>query len=226
MPLPSGGGILFFNGKALNLYFKILKKHKMATSTVQETAAPYLAQSQAEETQYISFEMFEQKYLTRDDGFKYEWNNGIVEKSPAMRTEELFIIEHLMDLFYQLKKKVGGVLTSEIEQWILPTKYRIPDLAYFTKDQIKKGKEGQRPVSEFMIEIISEYDQMNIIQKKIAEYFEAKVKVVWLILPQYNMVYVYTSPTEVKICADDTLCSAESVIEGFSIKANDLFKID
>jgi hypothetical protein len=127
----------------------------MATSTVQETAAPYLAQSQAEETQYVSFEMYEQEYLTREDGFKYEWNNGIVEKSPAMRTEELFIINNLMRLFFKMTAfEQGGILTSEIEQWILPTKYRIPDLAYFTKDQIKKGKEGQRPVSEFMIESI------------------------------------------------------------------------
>ena len=199
----------------------------MEASSAQENPAMYLAQSQAKETSYVSFETYQQEYLTLEDGFKYEWNDGVIEKSPAMRAEELFIIDNLMRLFVKTYAfENGGILTSEIEQWVLSTKYRIPDMAYFTREQIKSGREGQQPVSEFMIEIISEYDQVNIINRKIAEYFEAKVKVVWLVFPQQNMVHVYTSPTQVTICVDDTICSAEQAIEGFSIKAADIFKLD
>jgi Uma2 family endonuclease len=192
----------------------------MSTSTAIREIPNLLVNKQ----KTISFETFQKKYNNRADGFKYEWNEGVVEKSRATTTRELFIIEILVDFFYTLKKKVGGILTSEVEQWTTTSKFRKPDLAYFTKAQIKEGRADEKPLSKFMIELISNNDQINMVNDKVLEYFEAGVKVVWLIFPNQEMVYVYTSPTEVKICKNDIICSAESVIEGFSIKAGDIFK--
>ncbi len=174
----------------------------------------------------LSFETFLKKFNNRADGFKYEWNDGVVEKSSAMTTRELFIIDILFRLFVKTKAfELGGILTTEVEQWTLPfVKYRKPDLAYFTKEQIREGKAEKEPLSEFMVELISKNDQINEVNSKILEYFSAGVKVVWLIFPNQEMVYVYTSPSEVKICMRDALCSAENVIEGFVIKASDIFK--
>ena len=36
-------------------------------------------------------------------------------------------------------------------------------------------------------------------------------------------VHVFNSPTEVQICRGDNLCSAEAVIDGFSLSANAIF---
>ena len=173
----------------------------------------------------VSFETFLKKFNNRADGFKYEWNDGVVEKKPAMTTRELFIVDILFRLFVKTEAfELGGILTTEIEQWTLPfVKYRKPDLAYFTKEQIRKGREGEEPLSTFMIDVISQNDQINMVNDKVLEYFEAGVKVVWLIFPLQQMVYVYTSPTDVTICRNDIVCSAKNIIQGFSIKASDLF---
>ena len=189
-------------------------------SAVREMPKPVVTKQRK-----ISFETFLKKFNNRADGFKYEWNDGVVEKSPAMTTRELFIIDILFRLFVKTKAfELGGILTTEVEQWTLPfVKYRKPDLAYFTKEQIREGKAEKEPLSEFMVELISKFDQINEVNSKILEYFSAGVKVVWLIFPNQEMVYVYTSPSEVKICMEDTLCSAESVIQGFSIKASEIF---
>ena len=117
----------------------------------------------------LSFETFLKKFNNRADGFKYEWNDGVVEKSPAMTTRELFIIDILFRLFVKTKAfELGGILTTEVEQWTLPfVKYRKPDLAYFTKEQIRAGKAEKEPLSEFMVELISKNDQINEVNSKI-----------------------------------------------------------
>ena len=196
-------------------------------TTVSEVNEPIMRYGATKPQPKVSFQVFLKKYNTRVDGFKYEWNNGIVEKSPAMTTRELFIIDCLFRLFVKTKAfEFGGILTTEVEQWTTSVKYRKPDLAYFTKAQILEGRDKKEPLSEFMIELISQNDQINMVNEKVLEYFEAGVKVVWLIFPMQKMVYVYTSPIEVKICRNEIICSAESVIQGFSIKASDIFAED
>jgi Uma2 family endonuclease len=175
----------------------------------------------------ITFKTFLKKYNDLVDGYKYEWNDGIVEKAASMTTKEIFIVDLLVRCFVKLSVfENGGCLTSEIDQWVTESKYRRPDLAYFTKQQIREGRSGKEPVSEFMIEIISENDHINTVNDKILEYFDAGVKVVWLIFPNQQMVHVYTSPIDVKICKNDTICSALPVIDDFNIKVEDIFRED
>ena len=171
----------------------------------------------------VIFTVFLKKYNNRADGFKYEWNDGIVEKSPAMTTRELFIVEILTDLFYTLKKNVGGILTAEVEQWTTSSRYRKPDLAYFTKEQVREGRDKKEPISAFMIEVISKNDQINMVNDKVLEYFNAGVKVVWHIFPNQRMVYVFTSIKNITVCLGDDVCSAEAAIAGYRMSVNDIF---
>ncbi len=171
----------------------------------------------------VSLAYFLEHYADREDGYKYEFNNGIIEKTESMNPAQLYIYENLLDFFYTLKKKVGGLLSAELITYTKPFKYRKPDLAYVDKGQIKRGKEGEKIISAFMVEIISENDQVNPLQEKVEEYFQAGVKVVWLIYPNFERVDVYTSPVDVKICKDEALCSAEPVIPGFVLPAKEVF---
>ena len=80
-------------------------------------------------------------------------------------------------------------------------------------------------ISEFVIEIISNNDQINQLEKKITEYFKAGVKVIWNIIPEREVVYVYTSRRDVKICLENDICSANPVLEDFEIRVNELFAL-
>ena len=43
-------------------------------------------------------------------------------------------------------------------------------------------------------------DRINRVNNKLEEYFQAGMLVVWHIFPQQQLVYVYTSSIDVKIC--------------------------
>ena len=47
---------------------------------------------------------------------------------------------------------------------------------------------------------------------------------VWLIFPEFKNVDVYRSLEDFYTCSGSKLCSAEPVVEGFKIKAEDVFK--
>ena len=78
-------------------------------------------------------------------------------------------------------------------------------------------------VPEFIIEFVSDNDAHQKVLKKVDEYFHAGARVVWLIVPQVKVVYVYTSPIDVFICKGERVCSAEPVVPGFKTSADGLF---
>ena len=171
----------------------------------------------------ISIEKFLEKYRKGKNGFKYEWNNGIIEKTTAMKQNEIFIIENLQEFFFLIRPRPDGFLTSEIETWTTDEQWRKPDLAFFTRDQIRVGDKNNKAVPPFVIEVISQYDPINTVNKKLIEYFNAGVKIVWHIFPDDRMIYVFTSIKNITVCMGDDICSAEAAIAGYQMSVNDIF---
>lgn len=164
-------------------------------------------------------------WIPPEDGFKYEWNNGVIEKSPKMITfENLFIVQRLNRFFQTTESfRQGGELFTEPESMTSATQLRIPDMAYYTARQIADAAAGKTPsVPEFIIEFVSDNDAHQKVLKKLDEYFNAGARVIWLIVPQVKVVYVYTSPIDVFICKGERVCSAEPVIPGFKTSADAL----
>lgn len=158
-----------------------------------------------------------------NDGYKYEWNDGELIRFAGMKRKHLKIIQVLNLLFDTTKaKKQRALLICEQDVMITGIQMRRPDMALFTDEQI--NNEGDEPIPAFCIEIISSNDQINDVKKKIKEYFKHGVRVVWVILPEEDMVEVYTSVKNVKICLEDDICSAEPVLDDFKISVNELLK--
>lgn len=160
-----------------------------------------------------------------NDGYKYEWNDGELIQFTGMKKEQLYIYDILLDLFFEKGYKKLGILVAEQEVMLTGIQMRRPDVAYFTKEQIQQSKKGEDVIPEFVIEIISNNDQINQLEKKITEYFKAGVKVIWNIIPEREVVYVYTSRRDVKICLENDICSANPVLEDFEIRVNELFAL-
>ncbi|MDZ7876841.1 MAG: Uma2 family endonuclease [Saprospiraceae bacterium] len=165
------------------------------------------------------------KYARREDGFKYEFVNGKIEKTPRMiAADQLYIVDNLQRFFAKTTAyEWGDSLMSEPQAMTSPTKVRAPDVAYLTKKQMRDLRAGELLLPTFAVEIVSKNDKFKEMREKVVEYFKAGVKVVWWIVPESEEVHVFTSPTEVKICRGETLCSAEIVIEGFTLSANAIF---
>ena len=158
------------------------------------------------------------------DGYKYEWNDGELIKFVGMKRKHLKLVRVLSELFDTTKaKKQRGQLVCEQDVQLTGLQLRRPDLAFFSGEQIDQSDTKEEPIPEFAIEVISSYDQINEVKKKIIEYFKSGVKVTWLIYPEYQMVEVYTSAKNVVICTESDICSANPVLDDFEIKAEALF---
>jgi Uma2 family endonuclease len=163
------------------------------------------------------------------DGFKYEWFENKVIKFEGMKMKHLFIYSVLTDCFVEKGYHNKGILISKPEIILSESQLRRPDIAYFTDEQAYQGREGIDIIPEFIIEVISGGDKMIDVENKLTEYFKAgaggvPLKVVWHIIPAQEVVYVYTSRSDVKICFDKDICSAKPVLEDFEISVEDIFK--
>ena len=195
----------------------------MVATAIQKTS---FIQSNGHSPKSISWVEFEKKFLSLEDGFKYEWVNGIVEKTPrAMNQNQYYLLDNLEAFLYQLKNQypITGKFNTEIDTFFLDKVHRRPDSAYFTDAQRKLMAQSINQIPKFVIEVVSSRDQINAVHKKMQNYRDADVDVVWHIFPLLNEIHVYKG-FSMSICKGDMLCSAEPVIPNFLISVNDVFK--
>ncbi len=182
-------------------------------------------QPKAKSPRKISIDTFLRKYRKGGPGVKYEYNKGVIEKTEAMKYNERYIIQNLRKVFTELPAyKNGGSLECETEIWTSEDQWRKPDISYSSLEQTRAATEGYNPIPEFIIEVISPNDKINQVRNEVYEYFEAGVKIVWHIFPELKAVDIYRSPEDIETCSGKKTCSAEPVVKGFKIKAEDIFK--
>lgn len=157
------------------------------------------------------------------DGFKYEWKDGEIIRFSGMKKKQYFIYNVLSKLFYDKGYYQNGTFMAEPDVMLTAFQMRRPDIAYFTNEQVEAGRKGEDVIPAFVIEVLSETDMAYRIEEKIVEYFKAGVQVVWNIIPEQEVVYVYTSRKHVTICLEDDICSAAPVLPDFTISVNTLF---
>jgi Uma2 family endonuclease len=173
----------------------------------------------------VTVDDFEKWLQLRKRDNNYEFYYGEIIKKPAMKQDEFYIANLLIRLFFQTKAFIeGGMLFSECDTYIDSFRKRVPDLAFFTKQQIEEGRKGVKIVPSFAIEILSHSEAADDVEQKIQDYFDAGVQIVWYISPKGKRIYVYTAPTEVKIYHGTMVCTAQPALPDFEIVVSDLFE--
>ena len=84
-----------------------------------------------------------------------------------MNKTQVFIYEILNQFFIEKGFWKLGTLISEYDVQLTDIQMRHPDIAYLTKEQIKRTKQGEDEIPEFLIEIISESDNAYEKEEKI-----------------------------------------------------------
>ena len=198
----------------------------VAATQSYKTPAPTRSQP-AGAVKYVSWEQFQRRYLAREDGYTYEWTNGKVEKTKGtMDISQAYIWNNLDIFFRQLHPAPAGKLITEIDILLNPEKHRRPDIAYFTLKQLQGGIKNPVQIPSFVIEIISPNDRATKVSRKVQEYFQAGVKVVWNIYPALGEVHVFESATAAQICMGDARCSAEAALPGFVLPVSEILAGD
>lgn len=77
---------------------------------------------------------------------------------------------------------------------------------------------------DLAVEVISQNDVYTQVVGKVADYFAAGVKQVWLITPKYKTVTVYQSPAQAITLFENEDLTSEALLPGFRCPIKDLFK--
>ncbi|MFY8001682.1 MAG: Uma2 family endonuclease [Candidatus Kapaibacteriota bacterium] len=158
------------------------------------------------------------------DGWKYEWNNGVIEINEAsMKNTERMIVFQITKAFSRTKAyQNDDAIFPETDCLLHGEQVRRPDLAYFTREQIIASKHGEQPIPPFVIELISTHDKAQKLESKLDEYFAAGVQCVWYVHPDFKRVMVYSSRRTIQVCTDDDVCSASPALD-FAMTAHEIF---
>lgn len=147
-----------------------------------------------EEEAVVGIPMSKEQFLNwnPDDGFLYEFENGLAIPTDGMKNVERPIVQKILRKFTQtVAYQQMGEILPETKCWLTDDQMRIPDAAFFTASQIRDSGADQHPIPFFVIELISPSDTVKRVESKIIEYFNAGVQVVWHIHPELRMVRVF-----------------------------------
>jgi Uma2 family endonuclease len=195
----------------------------VAQLTIEE--AQVLEQPQEEEIQLYTFEEF-LELPEPDNGSRYELSGGELIEVGVTGHKHSKIQRTLDTAFtFFLKDSPIGELYPNTGFRLAERTYRAPDLTFLQTAKIPPvGDTSLTVPPDLAIEIISPTDDWSAIIKKVREYQQAEVPLIWLIDPYMPCVMLFhqkdTYPTILKL--DDEL-DGEDVVKGFKLIVSALF---
>ncbi len=104
---------------------------------------------------------------------------------------------------------------------------RGPDVAFLSKQQLPAGKIPTETypslAPELAVEVLSLSNTKGEMSRKRREYFQAGVRLVWMVDLRNRSVAVYTSPQDVKILYEEHTIGGGDVLPGFEIPVSEFF---
>jgi Uma2 family endonuclease len=154
------------------------------------------------------------------DGVLVEKTMGYYESLLAVKIIQLiaaFVDKH--DLGIVLGE--GGMLR------ILPRQVRIPDVCFIAWERFPNRQLPREPIPalapDLAIEVLSEGNTKQEMQRKLRDYFAAGVRLVWYIDPRTRSAKSYTSETQCVELTEAQSISGGDVLPGFELSLSALF---
>jgi Uma2 family endonuclease len=158
----------------------------------------------------------------------YELEDGVlVEK--VMGALESFLTCALIRYLEEFvaDRDLGAVLGEAGMLRLAPRRVRIPDISFISWDRIPSGEFPQEPIPDLVpdlaVEVISKGNTKREMERKVREYFEAGVRLVWLIDPKTRTARVFTSPHNSTVLGNGKTLDGGDVLPGFALPLKTLF---
>jgi Uma2 family endonuclease len=168
------------------------------------------------------------------DDVLYEVVNGQIVELPPMGAFEVDIATMLSSSLcsYAATHKMGRAETEMM--FILDAAKglkRRPDIAVVTYGRWPRKRrvpraEAWNVVPDLAVEVVSPSNTANEILAKIHEYFQAGCKRVWVVYPLQEQIYVYQSPSQLRILNRQDELDGEDILPGFRLPLATLFEAD
>ncbi|MCX7411361.1 MAG: Uma2 family endonuclease [Planctomycetales bacterium] len=154
------------------------------------------------------------------DGVLVEKVMGHQESRLAARL--IFVLQSYLE-----EQDLGIVSGADGPHQILFDQVRFPDVAYIAYDRIPEGADPSTPVPDWIptiaVEILSRSNTKAEMTRKLRDYFEAGVELVWYVDPSDRTVRVYHSLEAVTTLTDADDLDGEQLLPGFRLSIRDWF---
>lgn len=121
--------------------------------------------------------------------------------------------------------QLGVVLGADGMMRFSPGLIRIPDVSFIAKERLPSGLDPNESVATIVpnlaVEVISQGNSDREMERKLEEYFQFGVELVWYVYPQDKNIMVYTSVTESNV--ESETVSGGQVLPGFKLSIEELF---
>jgi Uma2 family endonuclease len=155
--------------------------------------------------------------------------DGVLVAKPMGCYESILAMILGQQLYNHLDNDPRGVVSGESGQLlILPTRMRIPDVSFISWERFPNGRLPDQRVYEvtpdLAVEILSESNTKNEMNKKLDEYFRGGARLVWYIDPDSRTAEIYTARDEVQQIDANGVLDGRDVLPGFQLRLGDLFE--
>ncbi|MDP6361249.1 MAG: Uma2 family endonuclease [Planctomycetota bacterium] len=123
---------------------------------------------------------------------------------------------------------IGITVGADGMMQLAPGLVRMPDVAFLSWDKFPNREIPEDPIPELApdlaVEVLSLSNTRAETERKTREFFEAGVRLVWIMDPRKKMVDVYTSPDEFKTLHEDDSLDGGDVLPGFALPIQEWFE--
>jgi Uma2 family endonuclease len=174
----------------------------------------------ATEQDVIDIETRENRLCELVDGVLVEKAMGYFESRLAAVL--IYYIESFLD-----GRDLGTALAPDGALRLMPGMIRIPDVSFISWKKLPGRRFPAEPVPNLVpdlaVEILSQGNTPEEMLRKIREYIQVGVRLVWLVDPAARTAEVYTSPRKKRRIDVDGTLEGGSVLPGFRLLLRQLF---
>jgi len=163
-----------------------------------------------------------------EDGRLYELvDNTLVEKAMGWQESVLaMVLARWLGNFIE-GNNLGVISGPDGMSRLFGETVRGPDVAFVSWSRLPGGRLPTDPVPllvpDFVIEVLSISNTRSEMTRKRREYFQAGVRLVWMIDPRRRTVAVFTSPEAVRIAEEFDRIDGGEVLPGWTVELEKLF---
>jgi Uma2 family endonuclease len=166
------------------------------------------------------------------DGFHYELVRGELKRMPPTGREHGGVTLELAAPLHRYVKlnQLGQVYAAEtgFKLETDPDTVRAPDISFVRAERIQPGgrTEGYgEGAPDLAVEVLSPGNTKREMVEKVAEYFAAGARLVWIVNPKQKTVTVYRSPTDIATLTEKDTLDGGEVVPGFQIPVAEIFAV-
>ncbi|MFN0094825.1 MAG: Uma2 family endonuclease [Dehalococcoidia bacterium] len=141
----------------------------------------------------------------------------------ANRTSVLVLAE-----IRNAEKSDGGWVISPDQRYKLwpdrPNRVRVPDASYFVQSRIPDADLNELTVApDLVVEVVSTHEAALDTERKLTDYLQAGVRLVWVIYPETRTIHVYGQDGLAELLSAGDTLSGHDVIPSFNVPVASLF---